>query len=82
MYEIAQRTSSEYKRSNDPSKTAIVFSHALVFQSIASMLLPSAIIHSVVKYSDKGLGAVLKNSKVRVVAPSVLGLLCIPLMPV
>eukprot|EP00656_Telonema_subtile_P045609 TRINITY_DN51865_c0_g1_i1.p2 TRINITY_DN51865_c0_g1~~TRINITY_DN51865_c0_g1_i1.p2 ORF type:complete len:112 (+),score=11.21 TRINITY_DN51865_c0_g1_i1:145-480(+) len=53
-----------------------------VFQSIASMALPSFTIHSVVKYSNKLFKSHAIFRPVKVWGPTVLGLGMVPFLPV
>ncbi|KAK9710217.1 hypothetical protein K7432_008567 [Basidiobolus ranarum] len=51
-----------------------------VFQSLASMALPAFTIHSVVRYASK-MAKNIKNQKVRVWTPTILGLAVVPFLP-
>jgi len=57
--------------------------HSAVFQSIASMAIPTLVIHTVVHQSHSFLHRAEKLPRiVRSYGPSGVGLCCIPLLPV
>lgn len=52
-----------------------------IFQALASMALPMFTIHSVVKYSAKGIFNNVKNARLKAWGPTFTGFLTIPLLP-
>ncbi|KAK9765802.1 hypothetical protein K7432_005589 [Basidiobolus ranarum] len=65
---------------NDNTAVGLTLVKRTVFQSIASMALPAFTIHSVVRYAGV-MAKNIKNQKVRVWTPTVLGLAVVPFLP-
>lgn len=58
----------------------IVTVERIVFQSVASMMLPAFLIHSAVRYSGKWLKNI-KNARIRMYGPVGVGLSVVPILP-
>ncbi|KAG2183341.1 hypothetical protein INT43_006346 [Umbelopsis isabellina] len=70
-----------HKAGNDNAVTGLAAFKRGVFQTFASMLLPMATIHTVVKYSAKNVFNQMKNTKIKTWGPTVTGLAVLPLLP-
>lgn len=65
----------------DNSVVAAMVVKRSVFQSLASMALPMVTIHSIVKYSAKGIFQNVKNARVKAWGPTFMGLGIVPFLP-
>lgn len=70
-----------HKAGNDNAVTGVAAFKRGVFQTFASMVLPMATIHTVVKYSAKNVFNQMKNTKIKTWGPTVTGLAILPLLP-
>eukprot|EP00301_Raphidiophrys_heterophryoidea_P017395 c2733_g1_i1.p1 GENE.c2733_g1_i1~~c2733_g1_i1.p1 ORF type:complete len:201 (+),score=34.57 c2733_g1_i1:84-686(+) len=76
--DVGYNTYEEHKRGRPNWVVARTFGQTLAFQTLASLLLPAVVIHSVVKHSQQ---LFVKVGRFTKWGPSVLGLAVIPFLP-
>ena len=78
--DVTYNTAEEYLRGSPPEIVARTAIHAATFQTIASVLVPSLIIHQVVHLAQRATKSMPPGPVARW-APSLVGLALIPLLP-
>lgn len=77
---MVYNTVEEHVKGSPPLTVLRTAVHAATFQSIASVLVPSILIHQVV-HTVHHLATRLPPGRMRGWLPTVVGVMCIPLMP-
>ncbi|KAI8060803.1 mitochondrial 18 KDa protein-domain-containing protein [Gongronella butleri] len=79
--DVAYEGYKAHHAGESPSEIGVTVVKRGVFQSIASMLLPAAAVHTTVKYTAQAFKNV-KQPRIRAWGPSALGLAVVPMLPV
>ena len=79
--DVGFRTTEEYREGSETSQIVRTAVHTACFQTIASVLVPSVVIHQVVHLAQNVASARLPAGRIARWLPSAVGLACIPLMP-
>ena len=80
--DVAYNGYMEHEHGGESHHVALTIAHSIIYQGIASILIPYVVIHNSVHISEKRLFKSMSNTALRHWGPSLVALCIIPFLPI